>query len=255
MITEIALNTREESKGSASLIETVTETDFIMGTVKRINAIPLSELESRVPEFIQKRNENAFVLGGVLERIRREKFWNPGSRHPKNALFERWVEETCHYSGRKARYLISVYVGLVQAAIPSSKISGVGWSKLRLIAPLLKPIDGDSCGDIEENKAHNEQLIRLARRKSRKALESALRFAPINKQLVKSDERLERKPKQYVFKVREEEAHIVDAALEKLEQETGSIGGDALVEMAKAVYGGADTPMLDGHEVFVAKTA
>ena len=96
MITELALNRTEHTHGSGSLIGTATELDFILGTVKRINAIPLSELEAKVPEFIQRRNENAFVLGGVLERIRREKFWNPGSKNPNKALFERWVEETCH---------------------------------------------------------------------------------------------------------------------------------------------------------------
>jgi hypothetical protein len=98
----------------------IIDSRFIADTVKRINEMPLSELESRLPEFVQRRNQNAFVLGGVLERIRREKFWNPGAKQPKNALFERWVEETCHYSGRKARYLISVYLGLV-------------WSKQRFL--------------------------------------------------------------------------------------------------------------------------
>ncbi len=138
MIAEIALQKPEKANGAEPLIKPATDADFIVDTVKQINETPLSELEARLPEFIQRRHQNAFVLGGVLERIRREKFWNPGSRQPKNALFERWVEDTCHYSGRKARYLISVYVGLVAAAIPSSKVSDVGWSKLRTIAPLIK---------------------------------------------------------------------------------------------------------------------
>jgi hypothetical protein len=234
MIAEIAVG---QSKSSASLIDTMGDIDFVVNTAKRINAVPLRELELRLPEFVKMRSRNAFVLGGVLERIRREKFWNPGSRHANNALFERWVEETCHYSGRRARYLISVYTGLVQAAMPESQVSGIGWSKLRLIAPLLKPVNSGDTEALEANRAYNDELVALARGKSRKALEAALKSRSVTGEV--ADAETERQPRHYVFTVQQDEAGAVDAALAKIADETGLTGGAALVHMATLINASA----------------
>ncbi len=237
MIAEIAVSQAEEPRGSVSLIENLSGLQFIVDTAKRINKVPLAELEAKLPEFIQRRNQNAFVLGGVLERIRREKFWNPGSRRPKNACFEHWVEETCHYSGRKARYLISVYTGLVEAAIPSARISSVGWSKLRMIAPLLRPANGADAAETEDNKVYNEQLVTLACSKSRKALEGALKRLSPDTEVAPAVCAPKPKPRQYVFKVSPDDAGVVDAALAKIAKEGGHTGGAALVVMANAING------------------
>jgi len=252
MITEIAVNKPQKAKGSVSLVETMTGLDFIVDTAKRINEMSLSELQSRLPEFIQRRNQNAFVLGGVLERIRREKFWNPGSKQSQNASFERWVEETCHYSGRKARYLISVYVGLVQAAIPSSTISGIGWSKLRMIAPLLRPINGSDARAVRANRAHNDELVKLACKKSRKGLEAALKSTSTQAEaFLTRDETNKRR--RFVFQVQPDDAEVVNAALAKIAKEAGHTGGAALVYMAKIIdVGGAMRPLDD---IEVVKTA
>jgi hypothetical protein len=243
MIAEIALNRFDKTRGSVRYVEPGSQSDFIMDTVKRIYDTPLDELESRLPEYIQKRNQNAFVLGGVLERIRREKFWNPGSGHAKNALFERWVEDTCHYSGRKARYLISVYLGLVHAAIPSSMVSEVGWSKLRMIAPLLRPIRGQDADTVSERKAQNDELLRLARRKSRKALEAALRSMSENGEPFEHEST--RAPRRYVFKIQSDAAEAVDTALDLIAKETGHTGGAALVDLAKSIDTGDGVPLLE----------
>lgn len=240
MISEIAL-VKSKTQGSASLlVEPALVPDLIVDTAKRVDEMPLSELEAKLPEYIQRNNQNAFVLGGVLERIRRERFWNPGSRQPQNALFERWVEDTCHYSGRKARYLISVYVGLVQAAIPWSSIADIGWSKLRMIAPLLQPLRGGDA-EIRKKKSHNDELVRLARGKSRKALEASLKSASTGRTLASTAAETKSKARRYSFKVRDG-ADVVDAALEMIAKQTGHTGGAALVDMANAIRNGGTLP-------------
>ena len=235
----------EKAGASGLRLEAIAGANFIMETVKLINETSVSELESKLPEFVQKRNQNAFVLGGVLEKIRRERFWNPGSRRAQNALFEHWVEETCHYSGRKARYLISVYVGLVQAAIPSTKVLEIGWSKLRVIAPFLRPISGENVETMSESKAFNEQLLRMARRKPRKALEAALRSLAPDVKSVPADDTMSHTARRFIFNVKDDDAGLVAAALEKIERTTGHTGAAALVDMASAIDAEGDMSNLE----------
>jgi hypothetical protein len=233
---------RQPVTRSNFIVDTV-HSDFIRDTVKRINETPLGELEARLPEFIQRRSQNAFVLGGVLERIRREKFWNPGSKQAKNALFERWVEDTFDYSGRKARYLISVYLGLARAAIPASKVSELGWSKLRMIAPLLRAANGNDQAD--DSRAYNEELLRLARRKSRRALEAVLRSEFANGESSSKQHAPKHEPRRYVFRIQDDAAEVVDAALETIAKETGHSGGAALVDLAKTIEVRDEVPLLE----------
>ena len=45
--------------------------------------------------------------------------------------------------GRKARYLISIYDNLVTKMIPWEKVSHLGWTKLKDLAPVLTPENVD----------------------------------------------------------------------------------------------------------------
>ncbi len=54
--------------------------NFFVDTAKRVNEISLCQLEFLVPKFIETREQDALLRGAMLERMRREKFWNPGSR-------------------------------------------------------------------------------------------------------------------------------------------------------------------------------
>ena len=71
MIAEIAVNRPEKAKTLRAPSKPVAQADFIAETVKHISEMSLEELESRVPMLIQRREQDTFVLGGMLERIRR----------------------------------------------------------------------------------------------------------------------------------------------------------------------------------------
>jgi hypothetical protein len=51
--------------------------------------------------------------------------------------FDAYVLETHGFASRKARYLIQIYDNLVSKQIPWDKVSGLGWTKLKDLAPIL----------------------------------------------------------------------------------------------------------------------
>jgi hypothetical protein len=78
-----------------------------------------------------------FELGGVLKLI------NDNSWFEGFADFDLFVTEKYGFQGRKARYLISIYDNLVTKQIPWEKVSGIGWTKLKDLAPILTPENVD----------------------------------------------------------------------------------------------------------------
>jgi len=74
---------------------------------------------------------NYFKLGGVLQII------NDNSWFEGFDFFDDFVYEKYGFQGRKARYLISIYDNLVKKEIPWEKVSGLGWTKLKDLAPVL----------------------------------------------------------------------------------------------------------------------
>lgn len=80
---------------------------------------------------------NFFKLGGILQLI------NDNSWFEGFDAFDDFVYEKYGFQGRKARYLISIYDNLVTKQIPWEKVSGIGWTKLKDLAPLLTPENVD----------------------------------------------------------------------------------------------------------------
>lgn len=74
---------------------------------------------------------NYFKLGGVLKLINSQQ-WFEGF-----ASFEEFVVEKFGFAKRKADYLISIYTNLVDKQIPWEKVSSLGWTKLKDLAPIL----------------------------------------------------------------------------------------------------------------------
>jgi hypothetical protein len=81
---------------------------------------------------------NYFKLGGVLKLIN-DNSWFEGNFQG----FDEFVYEKYGFQGRKARYLISIYDNLVTKQIPWDKVSHLGWTKLKDLAPVITPENVD----------------------------------------------------------------------------------------------------------------
>lgn len=151
------------------------EPDVVADTVAWVEGLSVEDAEAVTAELIEARELDTFKLGGVLDRVKREKFWNPGSKGPSNESFAWWVEQVHSFSARKARYLIGVYNGIVDSETKWEKVSKIPWTKLRMIAPLLKSLDSLTGDARAKARAANDKLIKLARIHSRSGLEIKLK--------------------------------------------------------------------------------
>ena len=111
--------------------------------------------------------------------------------------------------------------------------------------PLLRPVSGEDSEAVAESRTHNEALVKLARRKSRKALEAALKSAAPDGKLSAVEDETRRATRRYVFKVQDDATEVVDAALKKIAKETGHTGGAALVDKANAIDSGYTVSLED----------
>ena len=119
--------------------ETSAEADLIVETVKEISALDKETALQVVPTLIDSMGFANFKLGGVLSAIQDNDWWTDSGY----AKFKEFIpgEFGLHY--RKALYLIKIYDALVEADIPWSKVSGLGWSKLKDLADILTPENVD----------------------------------------------------------------------------------------------------------------
>lgn len=112
--------------------EETQEVDLIVETVKEINALDKETAFEVVPSLIDSVDFSYFKLGGVLSAIKENDWWVGEAPN-----FWSFVEDSVGLHSRKARYLIKIYDGLVEAEIPWHKVSGLGWTKLKELADIL----------------------------------------------------------------------------------------------------------------------
>lgn len=93
-----------------------------------------AEIESRIDTLLNTEGMNDFVLGGLLQKLSEKgEFGDQRSfRDHVEARFEK-------LKFRKARYLMQLYNGLVQAGIGWGEVSDIGWTKLIELLPVLTP--------------------------------------------------------------------------------------------------------------------
>jgi hypothetical protein len=76
-------------------------------------------------------DQDYFKMGGVL-RLIHDNSWFEGFED-----FDQFVMNKYGFQGRKARYLMGIYTELVTKQIEWSKVSILGWTKLKDLAPVL----------------------------------------------------------------------------------------------------------------------
>lgn len=108
-----------------------TTGNFILDVAHDIETYGKVKTLNQASKLANNIEENYFILGGLLESIRRNS-WYEGFEN-----FEDFVQETYGFADRKARYLIGIYTNLVKNMIPWDKVQHLGWTKLKDLAPIL----------------------------------------------------------------------------------------------------------------------
>jgi len=123
----------------------VVEVDIIIQTAKEVGDLNKETAFALVPSMMESVDYSYFKLGAVLSTIQDNGWWEDEA--PK---FKDFIQDSFGLHYRKAMYLIGIYNGLVEANIPWSKVSGLGWTKLKEISfiqsdgsPFLNPDNVD----------------------------------------------------------------------------------------------------------------
>ena len=130
----------------------VKEIDLIVETVSEIEAMTKDEAFEIVPSLIESVDFSYFKLGGVLSAIQDNEWWVG-----HGASFKEFIPEKFGLHWRKGYYLIKIYDGLVEADISWSKVSGLGWTKLKELADILTQENVDEW----VAKANNMSVLQL----------------------------------------------------------------------------------------------
>lgn len=187
-------------------VETVTTAeilgpDLISETVKRLENLTEDEALPFARELTETSEFSEFKLGGVLSKIQTEGWFGDHQN------FKVMVQTEFGFGYRKAMYLVSIYHNLVEANVPWSKVSKVGWTKLKELAAVLNP------GNVDEW---------VAKAQSMKFEDLKLYLKNMNKP---SSEMVSKDIKTITtktFKLHEDQKETVDAALEKAKESSNT---------------------------------
>lgn len=119
---EQATTQKAKHKGTGNLIHDVAVEIEHLTKTKALN---------QAEKLAEDIEANYFKLGGILKLIQSQQ-WYEGF-----PSFDVFVLEKFGFAVRKAHYLISIYTNLVDKQIPWDKVSGLGWTKLKDLAPIL----------------------------------------------------------------------------------------------------------------------
>jgi hypothetical protein len=172
----------------------------------------LEELEAK--KLVDKLRESAeftfFELGGVLSVIRDHGWYAPYGSFP-----EFCEGHGIHY--RKAMYFVSIYNRLVEAKVPSDDVKEIGWTKLRILAPVLTPDNAVWWLSLAKEQTATQlgETIKAHKQGATKLLEDH----SSSKITIKT------------FKLHDDQKATVEAAIEKAKEQLGASSDTAAFEL------------------------
>lgn len=119
---EVKTETKSKTKATGNLIHDVAV---------EIEGLTKTKALNQAEKLAEDIEANYFRLGGLLKLIQQEQ-WFDGF-----PTFDAFVLERFGFAVRKAHYLIQIYTNLVDKQIPWEKVVGMGWTKLKDLAPIL----------------------------------------------------------------------------------------------------------------------
>lgn len=212
-------------KSKSSAVNVIAD---VAQEVEKLGKAQALKLATTLSEDIEL---NYFRLGGVL-RVINDNSWFEGFES-----FDVFVYEKFGFQARKARYLIQIYSDLVTNQIPWEKVSGLGWTKLKDLAPVLTQ------DNVDEWVAKAEKLTVLE-------LQNLLKGAnlPSDASNKTTDDTQILK-----FKVKNDQLETVQAALNKAKAEVGTEFDNVALENICAGYLGGVIEVSGGKQQTLAE--
>jgi len=131
--TKKAATKKPAEKTEKKTTTSAKSTDLISASSHEVENLTKAKALKLAPELIDAEGMNDFKLGGVLQRIQEEKWWE-GDDHEN---FKDYIETGLGLPYRKCMYLVNIYDKLVTAGIKWEQVKSIGWSKLRFIVDYL----------------------------------------------------------------------------------------------------------------------
>jgi len=116
---------------------TATSSDLIFTTAQEVENMTAAKAFSAVDDLSNDIEQNSFKLGGVLSMIQVKADAGDEAFLGDSKSFRDLCNEKFGLHYRKVRYLIGIYEALVEKQIPYSAVSGIGWTKIAAIAPVI----------------------------------------------------------------------------------------------------------------------
>jgi hypothetical protein len=129
-----ALHGGEVSTEVAKPKQEILPGDVIHSTANAIeNVTDASEAETMVRTLLEDTEFNAFKIGGYLAVIQAKQWFG------NYANFKDYVEGVFGLHYRKANYWVNIYTGLLEANVSWEQVKGLGWTKLKELVGILTP--------------------------------------------------------------------------------------------------------------------
>ena len=203
-----ALKSKAVLKKTVKKMVTAKESsDLIAAISHQMESLTKDEAFGLVDSLLNTADEYDIRLGGALSAIIKNKWYQKDDED--KTLFDEFILKTYGFKGRKARYLASIYDDLIESGVAWTQVEGIGWTKLRIIAPVL-------------TVKNVEKWVKLGKTKTRLALIEAVEKAQLGKLDKSGLEPGMGEVKTTVnrnFKVHKDAVETVDLAIDKAKKE------------------------------------
>jgi hypothetical protein len=191
--------------------------DLIADTAVEVAALTKTKALNMAANLAENIEANYFKLGGVLKIIS-DNGWFEGYES-----FDVFVFEKFGFQARKARYLMQIYVDLVNKQIPWEKVAHLGWTKIKDLAPIL------TLENLDEWVAKAENVTVLELQAMLKAKSETGGTEKTTDDFVKLK-----------FNVKQDQAETIQHALAKAKGEVGTEFDTVALENICALYLGGN---------------
>lgn len=190
-------------------LTTITDIDIFDKDDKITKAsFQMSELTpSNVKDLFMSVQEdidfNYFKLGGILHTIKSNKWYGDS--------FPDYITETLGLNLAKAYHLINIYTHLVSSGLSWENVKHIGWTKMRVISPLLK----------ENNKDVQDEWLKKADQMTQVQLQQNVKELKQGKGYTKAEQDAE-KWHTLTFRLPDEHKNVILSAIRSSKKVMGT---------------------------------
>jgi len=193
--------------------------DALVDLVHEIENLPEEDALEKVAKLLEHTDETWFKLGGILSIIS-TKGWYKGYK-----TFNEYVEHEHGLKPRRAHYWIAIYNSLVESKVPWDKVKGIGWTKLRVIAPILTLSNVDTWVEFANTHSITEVETKVDELNAPAITDQSEKANTTNK----------------TFKLFEGQKANLDAALEKVKEVSPTVSDSVALENICLEYLGSQS--------------